>query len=312
METTLTEGNLVQECLEGSEPRKRSADAFLFPSALMMPVTADIPYIAPAELERLSVEYSQTRDVRLRDCLVMYHQRLVRSIASRFMGAGEAIEDLVQVGNIGLINALDRYNPAQGTRFSTYATPTILGEIKRYFRDKTSPIKVPRWLQEMHQATRRTHMALTHELGRAPTSAEIAARLGVTEEQITEALGSSDATTPLSLDTHLDGFGTLDSASLLDFIGKIDKTLLDFESFGDLRTALQTLSEREREVLTLRFFDDLSQAKIAKQMNLSQMHVSRLQQRALKRLRELLSDDIRAGIEPVAATAQTVSISRSK
>ena len=291
MDTTLLSEKPGQA---GGENERKKNEAFLLPSALITPLTVDIPPIAPADLERLSVEYSHTRDTRLRDSLVIYHQRLVRSIASRFLGAGEALEDLIQVGNIGLINALDRYNPAQGTRFSTYATPTILGEIKRHFRDKTSPIKVPRWLQEMHQATRRANFALTNELGRSPTPAEIAERLGVTEEQIAEAMGSNDAATPLSLDTHLDGHGTLDSASLLDFIGKIDKTLLDFETFGDLRTALDTLGPREREVLTLRFFDDMSQAKIAKQMNISQMHVSRLQQRALKRLRELLSDEIRA------------------
>ena len=272
---------------------RKKTEAFLIPSALITPLTVDIPAISPADLERLSVEYSQTRDERLRGSLVIYHQRLVRSIASRFLGAGETLDDLIQVGNIGLINALDRYNPAQGTRFSTYATPTILGEIKRHFRDKTSPIKVPRWLQEMHQATRRANHALTTELRRPPTVAEIAARLGVSEEQITESMGANEAANPVSLETHLDGYNAMDSASLLDFIGKIDKTLLDFETFGDLRVALASLGPREREVLMLRFFDDLSQVKIAKQLNISQMHVSRLQQRALKRLRELLSDEIR-------------------
>ena len=124
-------------------------------STLATPLAVEVPHLPAGELERLSVEYARTRDPRLREFLVMYHQRLVRSIAARFLGAGEAIEDLIQVGNIGLINALDRYDPAQGTRFSTYATPTILGEIKRYFRDKTSSIKVPRWLQELSQSAKR-------------------------------------------------------------------------------------------------------------------------------------------------------------
>ena len=287
-----------QEQAAQTDSERKKNEAFLISSALITPLTVEIPSISPADLERLSVEYSQTRDEKLRDSLVIYHQKLVRSIATRFLGAGETLEDLIQVGNIGLINALDRYNPAQGTRFSTYATPTILGEIKRHFRDKTSPIKVPRWLQEMHQATRRANYALTNELRRPPTVAEIADRLGVTEEQITESMGANDATTPLSLDTHLDGQTAMDSASLLDFIGKIDKTFLDFETFEDLRTALDTLGEREREVLTLRFFEDLSQVKIAKQLNISQMHVSRLQQRALKHLRDCLSDEIRATRSP--------------
>jgi RNA polymerase sigma-B factor len=263
------------------------------PSALTNPLMVDIPPLPPGELERLSCEYAITRDEQLRDVLILHHQRLVRSIATRFLGAGEALDDLIQVGNIGLINALDRYNPAQGTRFSTYATPTILGEIKRHFRDKTSGIKVPRWLQELHQATRRASQALTQELGRTPTVAELALRLGVSEEEVAEALESGEATNLLSLDTHLESRGTLDSASLLDLVGKVDKTLHEFEAYGDLRSAMEALGPREREVISLRFFDEMSQAKIAKKLNISQMHVSRLQQRALKRLRELLSEEAR-------------------
>jgi RNA polymerase sigma-B factor len=263
------------------------------PSALTNPLMVDIPPLPPGELERLSAEHAVTRDEQLRDVLILHHQRLVRSIAARFLGAGEALEDLIQVGNIGLINALDRYNPAQGTRFSTYATPTILGEIKRHFRDKTSGIKVPRWLQELHQATRRASQALTQELGRTPTVAELAQRLGVSEEEVAEALESGEATNLLSLDTHLESRGTLDSASLLDLVGKVDRTLHEFEAYGDLRSAMEALGPREREVISLRFFDEMSQAKIAKKLNISQMHVSRLQQRALKRLRELLSEEAR-------------------
>jgi RNA polymerase sigma-B factor len=263
-------------------------------SALTTPLLVDIPPLPPGELERLSTEYAITREPRLREVLVLHHQRLVRSIATRFLGAGEALEDLIQVGNIGLINALDRYNPAQGTRFSTYATPTILGEIKRHFRDKASSIKVPRWLQELHQATRKATQALTQELGRPPSVAEIAARLGVTEEEVVEAQESGEASNLLSLDTHLEGHGVIDSASLLDLVGRVDKTLHEFETYGDLRNAIELLGPREREVIALRFFDEMSQAKIAKKLNISQMHVSRLQQRALKRLREMLSDEIRS------------------
>jgi RNA polymerase sigma-B factor len=249
--------------------------------------------LPPHELERLSTEYAVTRDWQLREMLIIHHQRLVRSIAARFIGAGEAIDDLIQVGNIGLINALDRYNPSQGTRFSTYATPTILGEIKRYFRDKAVGIKVPRWLHELHQATRRTSVTLTQELGRTPTLTELADRLGITEEEVREAMDSSEAVNLLSLDTHLEGHAMLDAASLMDMLGGQDKTLREIETFGDLRTALELLGPREREVIALRFFDEMSQAKIAIKLNISQMHVSRLQQRALKRLREMLSDDVR-------------------
>ena len=262
------------------------------PSALTTPLHVDVPKLAAGELERLSVEYAVTRDSDLRDRLVIYHQRLVRSIASRFLG-GETLEDLIQVGNIGLINALDRYNPSQGTRFSTYATPTILGEIKRHFRDKTTGIKVPRRLQELFVTTRRATRQLTEQLGRAPTHAEIGSFLDVPEDQISLALESGEAINIVSLDTHLDSQGVTSSASLLDLIGRIDKTLHEFETFGDLRTALEALGSREREVIAMRFFDELSQAKIAQRLNISQMHVSRLQGRALKRLRDMLSDDNR-------------------
>lgn len=257
------------------------------------PFAADLPPLAPGELERLSVQYALTRDPQLRETLVFYHQRLVRSIVSRFLGAGETLDDLMQVGNIGLINALDRYDPRQGTRFSTYATPTILGEIKRHFRDKTSAIKVPRWLQELHQSARRASQELVGELGRPPTVAEVAARLGATEEEVLQALESGEVTNLLSLDTHLDSHGRFDTVSLVDLVGRLDRALHDFEAFGDLRSALEALDGREREVISLRFFDEMSQAKIAERLNISQMHVSRLQQRALKRLREMLSDDAR-------------------
>ena len=261
-------------------------------SALATPFSVEVPPLPPGELERLSVEYAATRESRLRDLLILHHQRLVRSIATRFLGAGESLDDLMQVGSIGLINALDRYNPAQGTRFSTYATPTILGEIKRYFRDKVVGIKVPRWLQEMNLATRRTTQMLTQELGRPPALHEIAERLGITDEEVMEAIGCNEAVNVLSLDTHLELNTAIDTASMFDLVGRLDKTLHDFETYGDLRKAMEALGPREREVISLRFFEEMSQAKIARKLNISQMHVSRIQQRALKQLRDVLSDEV--------------------
>ncbi len=259
------------------------------PPTLETPLSVDIPLLPPGELERLSVEHSHTRNAELRDRLVMYHQRLVRSLAGRFSGTGELLEDLIQVGNIGLINALDRFDARQGTRFSTYATPTILGEIKRYFRDKSATIKVPRWLQELSHHVRREAYVLQQETGRAPTPTEIAERMEMSEGDIRMALESGEVSNPLSLDSQMDM--ATDTASLFDLVGRADAGLSEFETFGDLRSAMATLLPREREVISLRFFEEMSQAKIAKQLNISQMHVSRLQQRALRRLRELLSDD---------------------
>ena len=248
-------------------------------------------FLSPVEMERLSSEYAMTRDPHLRDTLVLYHQRLVRSIASRYLGSEETLEDLIQVGNIGLINALDRFDPAQGTRFSTYATPTILGEIRRHFRDKSGGIKIPRWLLELQQAVRKVIGELTQTLGRLPSEQEVAHQLSVPEEHVLLALASQEAANLASLDARLDSNSALDSATLADILGRLDQALCEFESFSDLRTALGVLGSREREVIALRFFDDLSQAKIALRLNISQMHVSRLQQRALKHLRDLLSEE---------------------
>ena len=182
-------------------------------------------FLSPTEMERLSSEYAVTRDPHLREVLILYHQRLVRSIASRYLGGDETLEDLIQVGNIGLINALDRYDPGQGTRFSTYATPTILGEIRRHFRDKSGGIKVPRWLQELQQAIRKVAIELTQALGRAPSSQEVATRLSVPEEHVLLAIDAQEAANLVSLDTRLDSSSSVDSPTLIDILGRLDKTL---------------------------------------------------------------------------------------
>ena len=248
------------------------------------------------ERERLARDYARTRNPRLREALILSHQGLVKFLAARFSGNGESLDDLIQVGNIGLINAVDRYRPDQGIRFATYATPTILGEIRRHFRDKTAGIKVPRPLQEMYQAARRASPALTAELGRAPGVSELAARLGATEEEVAAALAGSDAATYLvSLESGVcpsEGAGP-SPVNLAEMIGCEDASLRSFPLRSDLCRALDVLGTGEREVIRLRFFDELSQHKIARRLNVSQMQVSRLQQRALARLREMLAGNLR-------------------
>lgn len=246
--------------------------------------------LSPEELERLSVEYALTRDVRLREALILHHQRLVRSLALRFVGLGETLDDLIQVGNIGLINALDRFSPWFGTRFSTYATPTILGEIRRHFRDKAPAMKAPRWMADLQRAARKALSGLTHELGRQPTTAELARYLGESEDRLLQALESSETTCLLSLDAMVER-GSGSASSLDELVGDCDVKLFELEAFGDLRAAMTRLGEREREVIALRFFDEMSQACIARRLNVSQMHVSRLQQKALRQLRDLMAED---------------------
>jgi RNA polymerase sigma-B factor len=249
------------------------------------------PPAADPHLEHLSHRYAQTRDPASREMLILHHQKLVYYVASRFIGSGESLEDLVQVGNIGLINALDRYDPSKDVKFSTYALPTIVGEIKRHFRDKTWQVKVPRWLQELSINVRKSQQHLTVRLGRAPTIREIAVELSATEDRVLEALEITHIANTISLDTRLDASSGAESATLMDIIGRPDSGLNDIDAYSDLRRAIGCLEARERQVVELRFFDDMSQAKIARELGISQMHVSRLQQRALVNLRLILADE---------------------
>lgn len=243
----------------------------------------------PAQVDDLFERYRQTRDPALRDELVMLHINLVRFLASKFANRGEPLEDLVQVGLIGLINAVDRFDPARGNKFSTYAAPTIVGEIKRYFRDKAWNLKVPRRLQELNLASGKAVDTLTQRLGRSPSIAEIAEHINATEEETIEAIELGNAYETVSLDSRLDAHGDSGPMTLAEFIGGEDLTLKDIQTFDDLRSAVSSLDEREQAIIKLRFFSDMSQTEVANRLNISQMHVSRLQQKALRKLRGILS-----------------------
>jgi len=239
--------------------------------------------------EELFRQYVKTRNPELRDKLVMMHQNLVRYLASKFANRGEPLEDLVQVGMIGLINAIDRFDPDRGTKFSTYATPTIVGEIRRHFRDKAWSLKVPRRLQELNQAASKIAEELSQKLGHPPTIQEIAARLGSSEEETLEALELGNAYDTVSLDSKLIQEGDSAPVSLAEFLGDSDVSLQTIESYGDLKQAIDRLDPREKAIIYYRFFRNMSQTEVAKRLNVSQMHVSRLQHKALRKLRELLS-----------------------
>ncbi len=242
------------------------------------------------DAESLFLRYARERDPKIRDRLVLMHQNLVRYLAGKFMNRGEPIEDLVQVGTIGLINAIDRYDPDRGTKFSTYATPTIVGEIRRHFRDKAWSLKVPRRLQELNLSANKTAESLSQKLGRVPTIQEIANAVGASEEETLEAIELGNAYDTVSLDSKLAHEDESAPLSLAEFVGDTDMSLDNLEKYGDLNQAIDCLDARERSIIYLRFFKDMSQTEVAKRLNISQMHVSRLQQKALKRLKELLSD----------------------
>jgi RNA polymerase sigma-B factor len=247
------------------------------------------PKASDRDSEVLFRRYATTGDTRIREQLVATHQNLVRYLASKFVNRGEPIEDLTQVGMIGLINAIDRFDQGRGIKFSTYATPTIVGEIRRYFRDKAWSMKVPRRLQELNLSAAKTHHALGAKLGRSPTVKEIADRIGASEEETLEAMELGNAYNTLSLDSQLASDSDSSAMALGEFIGADDPAIMNIQNNGDLQQALDKLDPRERLIIIYRFFQQMSQADVANQLNISQMHVSRLQNQALKQLKKTLS-----------------------
>jgi len=233
-------------------------------------------------------EHQECEHERLRDELVVAHLNLVRFLALKFANRGEPLDDLVQVGTVGLLKAIDRFELDRGVEFTTYATPTIVGEIKRYFRDKGWAVKVPRRLQELNLAVNRASEKLAVEFGRSPTVAELARALDATEEEILEAQELGQAYNLLSLDSEVSGEGDKKSQTLADTVGITDAGLEMLEDRANLEAAFHVLTGRERVIIYLRFYESVSQTEIAKRLNVSQMHVSRLQAKALEKLRAVL------------------------
>ncbi|UYM06020.1 RNA polymerase sigma factor SigF [Solicola gregarius] len=225
---------------------------------------------------------------RVRAQLVSLHLPLVEHLARRFRNRGEPHDDLVQVGVIGLIKSIDRFECTRGVEFSTYATPTVVGEIKRHFRDKGWSIRVPRRLQEMRLSLASATADLTQLLGRSPTVGELAEQLEVAEEEVLEGLESANAYSTLSLDAP-ESRGE-DGPSMADAIGTEDKELEQVEYRESLKPLLAALEPRDRRILSLRFFHQMTQSQIAHEIGLSQMHVSRLLARTLDQLRVGLQD----------------------
>ena len=231
--------------------------------------------------------YRETEDEAARDELVTMYLNLVKYLAYKFRNRGEPIDDLVQVGTIGLIKAIDRFDTGREVEFTTYATPTIVGELKRYFRDKGWAVKVPRRLQELSFKVNQAVDALTQREQRSPTVIEIAAYLGVTPEEVVEAMETSEAYNLVSLDSDRNSDGN-DSFSILEYIGEDDKLMMVVEDRTTLAAALKYLTPQEQRVLYLRFFEGLTQTEIARQLDISQMQVSRLLRKTLRLLRENL------------------------
>jgi RNA polymerase sigma-B factor len=232
--------------------------------------------------------YRLNGDEAARDELITMYLNLVKYLASRFRNRGEPVDDLIQVGTIGLIKAIDRFDIDRQVEFTTYATPTIVGELKRYFRDKGWAIKVPRRLQELSFKVNQAVDALTQQLQRSPSIREIAAYLEVTPEDVLEAQETSEAYNFVSLESDRGGDGS-DSFSILEYVGKDDALMAIIDDRTTLQVAFKQLTAQEQRVLYLRFFEGLTQTEIARKLDISQMQVSRLLRRTLKVLRENIS-----------------------
>ena len=234
--------------------------------------------------------YHEEGDLQAREQLIEQYMSLVRSLARRYSYRGEQLEDLVQIGAIGLIKAIDRFDLDRGVELTTYATPNIIGEIKRHFRDKGWAVRVPRGLQELNVQLSRLVEQLTVQFGRSPTIPELAKAAGVEEEEALEALESGRAYTSLSLSAG-GGGGDDDDLDPLESLGTDEHQYEVSEDRAILAPGFKVLDERERKILQLRFFDGLTQSQIAQQVGISQMHVSRLIRRSLEKIRETIAAD---------------------
>jgi RNA polymerase sigma-B factor len=235
------------------------------------------------QLREMFVAFARDRDDKTRGELIEAHLGLAEYLARRFNNRGEPLDDLVQVASTGLIKAVDRFEPERGLEFSTYATHTIVGELKRHFRDKGWAVRVPRRMQELHLRLSTLVSSLNQDLGRSPTIPEIAQAAGVSEEEVLEAMEAGQAYRFTSLDAPVPGE---DAGSLATSLGEDDANMVDVEHRVALSPLLAKLPERQQKILHLRFFEGLTQSEIATRLGISQMHVSRLLARSLAQLRQ--------------------------
>ncbi|NLU85159.1 SigB/SigF/SigG family RNA polymerase sigma factor [Rhodococcus sp. HNM0569] len=239
--------------------------------------------------ERLdTLERGEAAHAELRDHLVERCLPLAEHIARRFDGRGESHDDLVQVARVGLVNAIDRFDVTRGSDFVSFAVPTIMGEVRRHFRDTGWAVRVPRRMKELHLAIGQAVGELSQTLGHAPTVSEIARALDLDPEEVAQGLVAGNAYQTLSVDTKpSERSGEL---SMIDTLGDYDAALENVENHETLRPLLEALPERERSIVMLRFFGNMTQTQIAEHVGISQMHVSRLLTKTLAQLRRQLGD----------------------
>jgi RNA polymerase sigma-B factor len=284
-------GPLAQDPEPPLAPDEEDEGAWSPPDAPLAEEEASLATPAPGrQTERLVAEFAKTRDPRLRDRIVLMHDRMVRYLASRFDSRLSPQEDVVQVAYIGLISALDRFDPKKGGSFITYAIPTIVGEIKRYFRDQTWVLKAPRKLRDLGLNLKKLRQELEQKLGRAPSVQEMAEAAQVSEERLLQAMEVNRAYVPCSLDTCLYGRDGSRKGPVSECVGESDAEIQCIEERDAFQQAIALLNTRQQQIIQLRFYDELSQAEVARQLGVSQMHISRLERQALRDLQRILSN----------------------
>jgi RNA polymerase sigma-B factor len=281
----------VIEDRPGARPAARSAYGSQDTPEAQPAYGSDARAVRSIEDRRLLERYHRDGDPAAREALVERFLPLARQLARRYQRAGEPLDDLVQVGSLGLLKAIERFDPARETAFSSFAVPTILGELKRHFRDKGWSVRVPRDLQELAVKVDRVGDEMSRELGRAPTTDEMAERLRVTPEQVLEAREAAGAYRAVSLDRPR---GDDEEGELVDAFGAEDHGFAVAEDAATVQRLMRVLNEREREVLRLRFEEDLTQSEIGAVVGVSQMHVSRLIRQSIARLRTASEGDAAA------------------
>ena len=234
--------------------------------------------------------YKEEGDEEAREQLIVSHVNLVRYIAAKFKNRGEPLDDLIQVGTIGLIKAIDRFDPSRGLEFTTYATPTIMGEIKRHFRDKGWTIRVPRRLQELSAKVNTVTDELTAELQRSPSIDEIAARLGTTPDEVLKAMESSSAYSSVPLEGQ-GGTEEDDAPAVIDRYASVDNDLEASDDRMILEDVISEFPEADQQAIRMRYLDGMTQVEIAKKLGISQVQVSRMLRRALRRIQEKIDPE---------------------
>ncbi len=228
--------------------------------------------------------FERREESAARDALVERYLPLAESLARRYQHSGQALDDLVQVASIGLLKAVDRFDPDRGVNFESYAIPTILGELKRYHRDQGWSVRMPRRLQELTLQIKDSIPQLSQELGRSPTIAEIANHAQLSQEEVLEAMDAQDAYASISLDAPIDEGSESTTLSDRLFVDNEDFELA--EQWAEFEPHLRALPDREQRIIVLRFFRDWTQSQIAEELGISQMHVSRLLSQTLQKLRD--------------------------